>query len=58
MSSNAPNQVESQQNNEPLIGDAEPFAQRIKELMELDSDNFEAAVGGADQPLVVRLRNS
>jgi len=58
MSSISPNQVESQQNNEPLIGVAEPFARRINALMELDADSFEAAVGGADQPLVVRLRNS
>jgi|GEM_PF-6676639 hypothetical protein len=58
MSSIAPNQPESQQNNEPLIGVAKPFARRMKEVMELGSDSFEASVGGADQPRVVRLRNS
>jgi hypothetical protein len=58
MSSIKPNQHDSQQANALPIDDAEPFARRIKALVELDSDSFEAAVGGADQPLVVRLRNS
>lgn len=58
MSSITPNRVESQQDKEPAIGNAESFAYRIKELMELDLGSFEAAVGRADQPLVVRLQNS